>query len=175
MCEYKFGDYILPTDHLSASSLGVFKRCERQYKFRYVDGITLPASYAQASGSILHACLQSYFEGVMAGSRPRADDLGGLAADACENYVDHHETDMTSENRGSLEPTVRSALLDYIESVGKDVVPLATEDGFITKMRCGVPIMGFIDLKLRRGDDVVIGDYKFTGKKWTGSNLVNSL
>ena len=175
MCEYKFGDYILPTDHLSASSLGVFKRCERQYKFRYVDGITLPASYAQAAGSILHACLQNYFDSVLDGHRPTPDEAADLAADACENYVDRHETDMTAEEFSTLKPEVRSALLDYIESVGKDVIPIATEDGFIIKMRCGVPIMGFIDLKLRHGDDIVIGDYKLTAKKWTGSDLVNSL
>ena len=185
--------YEIPRGYLSASSLGTFITCPKQYEFRYVKNLIIPPNAALVTGSVIHKVFETYYKDAMSSSqRLTAEQSAELASDIASDYLKENDIGTTSQEEVSdiqkLAPVITKT---YVDKVARHISPIATEEELRVTMACGVDILGYLDLrhKLEHSEDDVkvaeengielavegIADYKITKKKWTIDKLKNSL
>ena len=185
--------YEIPRGYLSASSLGTFITCPKQYEFRYVKNLIIPPNAALVTGSVIHKVFETYYKDAMSSSqRLTAEQSAELASDIASDYLKENDIGTTSQEEVSdiqkLAPVITKT---YVDKVARHISPIATEEELRVTMACGVDILGYLDLrhKLEHSEDDVkvaeengielavegIADYKITKKKWTIDRLKNSL
>jgi RecB family exonuclease len=176
--------YNLPKPYLSASSINTMLRCPMQFKFRYIDNIILPPNVNMLSGSAVHKSNEFYYEDVIKGYAERMTPkmVGELTQAMMEDMAKEQEYVLAGTEKDQTMAELKNISEAYIENIGQYVTPLAVEEEIRYTSRCGVDILGFIDLSRAPNEleadkniDAVLVDYKITGKKWNGTKLKNSL
>jgi len=184
--------YNLPKPYLSASSIATMLRCPKQFKFRYVDGIILPPNIAMLSGTVVHSAFEEYYKDVLTGSPTRMsqDMVVELAEETLEEKTQEEDIEVRVDDKKLARTHIKNAVDAYIPTVGKYVDPVLVEDEVRYESRCGVEVLGYLDLvrypmeeeqafneKLADDDRIktVVSDYKVTKKKWNINQLINSL
>lgn len=173
----------LPKPYLSASAINSFIRCQMQYKFRYIDGIILPPNASMLGGSAVHAGNEGYFQDILDGGSSRMTPamVAELAQVSMEEMAVEQNCPLEGEYKDVAMKEVAIASASYIENIGQYTEPLAVEEEIHYMSRCGVDILGYIDLSRAPYPhevgitDAVIVDYKFTGKKMALPQVENSL
>lgn len=169
--------YTLPRDHLSASALSMLLRCPRQYEFRYIEQKKEPPRAALIQGSAAHRVFQSYFREVLAGGRRLTpDETGELAALSLDDVLAEREAELSKSEISAIRDTLPGMASDYVKHVAASIEPLAVEEEVRYRSRCGVTILGYLDLRHRTGEaGQTIADYKVTNKRWNLSQLADSI
>lgn len=172
--------YNLPKGYLSASSVSTMLKCPMQFYFRYIEGIVKAPTAALVTGSVAHKAFENYYGMAILDNNNRLTpkEAGEMAAEEYTKYLGETEVDMTQREKDDAKPEVVNVVSHYVDCIGKNVFPVATEKEFKVEMPCGVDILGYIDLEHKiNGDANNIGivDYKITGKKWSMGTLKNSL
>lgn len=181
-----FGDMHLPNkEYFSHSQFSMYRRCPRQFEYRYILGIRQPPGIAMTQGSVIH-------EGAEKTHRHTIEHGTPLSLAAAESVVSDTFDRMKGniEDWGDTKPDrVKEMTLHHFRVYHAQSVPLvrpkAVEEPFAVKVGT-VPMVGFIDLidevMLDRETDVlskgegplvteVVADLKFTGRKWQESKL----
>lgn len=188
--------YNLPKSYLSASSIGTFLKCPKQFEFRYVEGIISPPTAALLAGTAMHTGFEQYYKDILEGTSNRMTSkmVGELAQITLEENAKNQEVELEGEVKDEAMLHVALASESYINNVGKYVEPIAVEEEIRYTSKCGVDILGFIDLTRRpiecestyfenflmqseedQFPSVILNDYKLTNKKWNLNQLSNSL
>ena len=178
--------YEIPNNHFSASSLGMLLRCPMQYKFKYIDGLTIPPGAALITGSAMHRTLETYYRDAMTSSqRLTGKQAAELAVSSLDEVLEEGENTVTADERENAIHDLTGLAETYVDEVARHIVPLAVEEEVHYTAECGVDILAYLDLRRQLNDvkateDGVmdnegICDYKITGRKWTIDQLRNSL
>ncbi len=177
--------YELPRGYLSASSLNMLLTCPKQFEFRYVQGLVIPPGAALVTGSAMHRTLETYYRDAMTSSqRLTGKQAAELAVASLDEVLGEGENTVSGEERETAIHDLTGLAEVYVDTVAKDIVPLAVEEEVRYTAACGVDILAYLDLRrelpsVNRLDDGVVGegicDYKITGRKWTIDKLRNSL
>jgi hypothetical protein len=158
-------------------------RCAKQYEFRYVEGLILPPNVAMLTGTGVHAGNEVYFQDIIDNKQPLLPAQVAEFAIA-EIEAEAAEKDILFEGdiKDNIISVVKNVVEGYLTHVAPMVHPLAVEYEFRYTSRCGVDVMGFIDL-IRAQNDFEqkaglppgsrIVDYKITDKKWAQGKLAN--
>lgn len=178
--------YELPRGYLSASSLNMLLTCPKQFEFRYVKGLIIPPGAALVTGSAMHRTLETYYRDAMTSSqRLTGKQTAELAVSSLDEVLDEGETNVSDEERENAIHDLTGLAETYVDTVAKDIVPLAVEEEVRYTASCGVDLLAYLDLRRQLQnvkphedgvlDDEGICDYKITGRKWTIDKLRNSL
>jgi RecB family exonuclease len=151
--------------HLSASSIGMFRRCPEQFRFRYIQGRKERPGESIVIGSMFHEAIGwNYGQKIESHvDRPVAEVVEYLQDEAVpkvleeEGGADEIAWDSTDAAKGvevarrdSERMTVR-----YHEAVVPRIQPIALEEKlFITHPSLVVPIIGYIDVRSGHEVDV---------------------
>lgn len=168
-----FEDKDLPRRVFSHSQYNTFKRCGRQYEFRYVDGVIMPPGIAMVRGTCVHHGAEYTLTKKMEGVDVSLAE--GLTA------VSDRFDELISDVEDPLEGTEKDEVVRMYEVFHQNGVPninpLEIEKGFAVKAG-GIPIIGFIDIKdgvKLLGEDgpvtPVIADIKTTTTSWSQSKV----
>lgn len=157
----------LDLDHLSPSSLSMFKRCPRQFQQRYIFGRKERPAEAPVIGSAVHAALEYNFEQKILSH----EDVPVAALLDWYSEVGFPTTCVDQEQRGESEilwdtdperarTRGRAMLGEYHNSVSPRIQPTSIEGEFSVDLGAPVPIIGRFDIE--RTESVI--DVK-TGKR----------
>ena len=170
--------YILPRGYLSASSIGTYLRCGYQFKFRYVDGIVSPPNMALTQGTVGHKVFETYYNNVLnGGTRMSPSEAKDAGVDFLEKEIEKNEIKLSPTELNTHIKEVEILSESYVGNIAKDINPISVEDEVRYISRCGVELLGYLDLvhETEDRDEYLIADYKITGKKWNINQLRNSL
>ena len=176
----------LPRGYLSASALGTLLRCPKQFEFRYIHDITSPPSAALVTGKAAHSTYEEYFtDYLQSNTRMTPKMVAELSVTMLDNELEASEFRLKGSEYDDTISDLQDITGSYVEHVGKNIEPVSVEDEFRYITKCGVELLGFLDLKHRLSvedstladENALIGliDYKITSKKWNHSKLANSL
>lgn len=147
-------------ERISATQIGMYGRCQRQWAYRYVLGLKVPPDGGLLVGSGVHHAAEV---GMIHKADTGEDPAPEMAAEAASEYV--HEQCATGEVRmddttpGDLaDKSVRLAVA-WAEQAAPGVVPLEVEQEFTTDI-AGVPVTGRMDVVTATS----IVDWKTAGK-----------
>lgn len=170
--------YILPRDHLSAGSLSILLRCPRKYEYRYIEKITSPPGAALIQGSAAHRAFEGYFHEILnGGGRLTPDQAAELSLMALRDVLEEREAELPATDITAIRDALPGLTKTYVEQVASAITPLAVEEEVRYVARCGVPLLGYLDLRHRKrasGTEGLI-DYKISKKRWALPQLVNSV
>lgn len=179
-----FGDSGLPTkSYFSHSQFGMYKRCARQFEYRYVMGIRQAPGIAMTQGSAIHVGAEKTHKHTLEHGQPLPlAEAVAAVADTFDRLQESIE-DWEDNKPGNVKDlTLHHFRVYYTQATPLIKHPKAVELPF-AKMVGTVPVVGFIDLvdevlipdvlPEKEGPLVseVVTDLKFTGKKWAESKL----
>lgn len=181
-----FGDPQLPNkEYFSHSQFAMYRRCARQFEYRYVLGIRQPPGIAMTQGSVIHAgAEQTHRHTIEHGTPLQLAAAESVISDTFDRMQESIEDWGDNKPSRIKELTLHHFRVYYTQSVPL-VRPKAVEEAFAVKVGT-VPMVGFIDLidevMLDRESDTlvpgegplvteVVADLKFTGRKWVPDKL----
>lgn len=166
----------LPKGYLSASSIGTFLRCPKQFEFRYVYDIISPPSAALVTGKAVHSTLEEYFKDYLQSKkRMNEKETGELSVAILDSTIEEEDFKFSPKEYDETIYEVKDLVENYVKYVACTLEPVAVEKEINYTTDMGVNIIGYIDLEIKKLDALNIIDYKVTSKKWTKNKLVNSL
>lgn len=159
-------------NHVSASSMGTFLRCQRQWRFRYVEGLIQPPGVAMVQGTSLHAGAEYNFAYKMeAHEDAPLDDVLDVARDTFERESERIEQ-WEGDEPGPAKDAAVNLTKVYHAELAPTVQPVAVEREFLlTDDSWTWPVLGYQDVL----DEAGVIDIKTSGKKKTQSELDTSL
>lgn len=156
----KTASELFRTTHLSHSKLQAYLKCPHRFKLEYLDGCESESSREIQLGSVVHAVLAKYLEGIQGQPRifqPTVSDLMGALPDVCQSL--REEGELTHD---ISEGEVSSLLAGFASAMpridGRAIVHVEAEK----RTRLGTfELLSILDLVLRneRGE-VHIVDFK---------------
>lgn len=167
----------LPTDYLSPTQIGMYQRCPRQYRFRYVLGVKRPPGVALVEGKAHHAALQM-------NNRHKIDTgadlpMKNVSEAFCDRFSDESSEveDWEGEKADAVIDRGRKLLKQYLEGFALKYRPEIVEHRLFFDVG-GVPVLGYLDTAGRltgpgRSGKTVI-DYKVSGRKRSKDELEGS-
>jgi len=168
--------YVLPRDHLSASSISTLQKCPKQYEFRYIKGIINPPNAALVTGKVAHKTFETYYnDALTSAQRLTAKQAAELSGDTLEEYRKENEDAMSASEVDDTHKILSDIVYRYVDNVAQFIEPRATEREFKYVTQDGVPVLGYIDLLFNNGGEPAIADYKITSKKMSLGSLTDSL
>lgn len=150
--------YNLPKGYLSASQIKLLFMCGLKYEYRYIKDIHVPSNYAMSIGSAAHKGFEYFYKEKIKGCITSSNDILDYALTELEKHTSVDTKEATI--MGYVVPP-------YIDNVAQNVTPLEVEKEIKYTSKCGVELLGYIDL-LTQG---TICDYKITEKKWDIAKL----
>ena len=183
-------NFILPRPYLSASAISNLLKCQRKFEFDYIENRPRKTSPAQLVGLVGHSTFESYYTDKLKGSYLlTGEQMSELAITFLEDKLLESEFSEPVD-KDALIPSIKNTTTDYINFVGVPTTPKVVEEEIRYKSRCGVEILGYVDL-IREPNEhelaastsqetaappsEILADYKITGKKWPLANLTKSL
>lgn len=180
--------YTLPQGYLSPSQIGMMQRCAYQYYLRYVLGIRRPPGYAAVIGISGHGAFEQYYgDKIRRAPMLNESQLLELAMVIHDEKILELDVPVTVDERDETAQTLGRLINSYVPGVAQYIDPVEVEARLNFLARCGVPVLGFIDLirkpyEIESDPDYAMdygglhmGDHKFTGKKWAPAKIQNSL
>lgn len=156
----------LPVDHLSVSSLNLYRRCPEAFKRKYIDHEPEQPNGKMLVGGAAGAALNQHFGYVI------ERGYGLSTADVLDEYASEwagrtgrEEVQWGSDTAGALKDSGAEALRLYHTLIAPKVVPVSVEREFELSWP-GAPFVltGYLDLETA---DNAICDYKMTGQRWS--------
>lgn len=160
--------------HVSISQVDMFRRCPKQWMFKYVRGYPTNKSAGLTLGTSIHEALAEanlYRQGGIQLNEtvlPRLIDVAKVQAIQDIGDADTTSTEFVWDectDMMTLEQRIESILNTTLPQIeGSTAMPLYVEYEFptIELPSTGIPLMGYIDLVDANG---VVWDYKVSGKK----------
>lgn len=182
-----FEDPGLPHRHIfSPSQYSMYKRCPKQYYFRYVCGMKSKPGVALIQGSSVHKGAEvTHQRTIDTGTPLDLKDAKDAVADTFENRRLEIE-DWEDKDPGMIKDQTLGHFEIYYQTAVPLINPVKVEASFAIKFGT-VPVLGFIDLvdKVKDLEGVteplfenvpvpeveVVSDLKFTGKQWSSQQL----
>ena len=140
----------LPLAHLSASQIGMYQRCGRQYEFRYIKGLKEPPALKPTAGKAGHAGIEAHMRAKMrTGEDPEVNVMLDIF-DASWNAQAPDIELQPEEDLGKTKDYIAWTLRQYHAEAAPNVTPRAIEQEFLLPLRVLdevlPPIKGYIDL-----------------------------
>lgn len=178
-------NYNLPKSYLSASQLKCLFKCERQYYYKYVEGIKSPGNANMLLGSACHRTHEQIYKDKMAGvplitPKQTAElvvfNFDSVAKEAVEN---DGADPIPDKDKDVLYGEIINVEASYVENIVPSVIPIAVELEFIYTSRCGIDLLMYVDLVKQLHEDDAnsrsVIDYKITQKKWNIQTLLSDV
>lgn len=176
----------LPRGYLSASALSTLLRCPKQFEFRYIHDITSPPSAALVTGKAAHSTYEEYFSDYLQSKKRMTPKMvSELSVTMLDTELEASDFKLKAADYDATVADLQDITGSYVQYIGKDIEPISVEDEFRYITKCGVELLGFLDLKHKISVETpatevntsLVGliDYKITAKKWNRSKLTNSL
>lgn len=175
-----FEDFDLPNNgYFSHSQYGMYKRCPRQFEYRYINDLRQPPGIAMTQGSAIHVGAEKTHKHTIEHGNPMGlQEAETHVADTFERLGGYIE-DWGESKKGYVKDLTLHHFRVYYTQAIPVVRPKAVEEAFAVKIG-GIPIVGFIDLidevmidtvPISKSDNKVcmtevVTDLKFTGRKW---------
>ena len=152
-------------DHLSATQINMFLRCERQWYYRYVQGIRIPPPGAVILGGAYHDGVEhAYRVRMEEGELPSAEDCQDVFRAAFDQHIEEEEEiDWGDDHPGVLIDRGVELVKLYVDNVAPQVDPVAVEAGF--SLPYEIPVIGFIDLVADEGGSKSIIEHKTSRRR----------
>jgi hypothetical protein len=154
--------------HVSATQLGMYRRCPRQWAFRYVLGLKNPPDGGLVVGSGVHAAAEIGMKAKMdGGGNPKPDDSASLAADYVAGEFKNGEVSLEEgQKQGDLVDKAARVASMWAGLAAPAVNPISVEDRFDVEI-AGITVTGRLDVTTK---DVVI-DWKTSGRSPNADDL----
>jgi len=166
--------------HLSATSIGMFRRCPEQFRHRYILGEKERPGEALVVGSAFHEGLEFNYEQKMASfvDRPTAEVVEYLQDVGVPKVIEEHggEDNIAwdkdpAKGVETLRRDSERILIRYHEQVVPRIQPVALEEElFIRHASLPVPIIGYIDV--RAGSEVHFDNGP--GGEWIADRVIDT-
>jgi len=151
--------------HLSATQIGMFLRCERQWYYRYVEGLRVPPPGALILGGAYHDGVEHALSVKLeTGSLPPVDECLDAYRDAWEHQLNvEEEIDWGEDAPSVLLDHGASLVGEYVKGVAPGIEPVAVEAGF--SLPYDIPVVGFVDLVHESKNGPVLVEHKTSKRK----------
>ena len=135
-------------NHLSASSIDTFQRCQLQWYHRYVLGERQPPSIALVQGGSVHKSAEyEYAYKLEAGEDAPLDECLDVARDTFELEAEQVEDWEGTKPSAVLDETVNLARL-YREELAPAVMPVSVErEILLSDESWPWPLLGYVDVE----------------------------
>lgn len=127
--------------------------CGLKYEFRYVKEMYVQSNWNMSVGSAAHKGFEYFYSEKIKGCNTKSDVVLDYAITELGKHVKVDTPEAT---------IMGYVVTPYIDKVAQSITPLEVEKEIKYTSKCGVDILGYIDL-LTPG---AICDYKITEKKW---------
>lgn len=158
----------LPSGHISATQLEMFRRCPKQYEFRYVEGLKIPPGGSLVVGISTHRGLElDLAQKRLTGDNWPTKQVLEATASAFDDVVEEAKSafgsvDWDEADPGAEKDSCLDAVGNYHQSVAKAIEPTAVEQSFEMKFNgVAFTLVGRIDVE-HKGETVI--DFKTTKK-----------
>lgn len=141
---------------LSATQIGMWLRCPRQYYFRYIEGLKIPPSGVMKQSSVFHlAAEKNYIQKVSSRVDLPTDELTDYYADQFDVEFQREEVKLNAgETTGALKDQGIDIVKTYAAGIAPHVQPVEVESKFEITIGRGdeqVLLKGVIDVVDERG------------------------
>ena len=170
---------VQPRDHISYSSINLFRQCSLRYYFKYVEG--LPEEKTSASfvfGRAIHRAVEFHFRELLSGGEgSNLDTLLGEFQAGWDEQPPETITYPKSESRDSLGRLADRLLRAFLDSdpsrpVGRII---GIEEELRGRLIDGVPdLLARLDLLTETDDAITITDLKTARSAWSGQQVDDS-
>jgi hypothetical protein len=159
----RLSSFRLPTDHLSATQLGVAVTCPEQYRLRYLLREPERLNVEKLIGSAFHQALAANWDWkIHNGSDLNQDDAWTSYQDAWDSTIESEGEPEWKQTPDSLLHTSELMLSSYMTDVAPTISPISTEAWFSERLpSIPVPVVGAIDLETTS----LVKEVKTTGQK----------
>ncbi|MCL4473533.1 MAG: PD-(D/E)XK nuclease family protein [Actinobacteria bacterium] len=158
--ETKPESYVL--EHVSPSQLNMWMRCQKQWRFRYIDGLIIPTAAQLLLGSAYHSGLEfNYTNKIESKEDMPADEVIGAFADKFEARADSEEIDWRDSKPGEVLDRGVALTRCHMQTRAPEIQPVEVETRKSITLPSGIELLAILDLKDDRG---IIRDHK-TGKR----------
>lgn len=155
----------LPKDHISYSQINMFKRCARQYYYRYMEGLIIPPKWIMCAGSAGHETMEfnNLFK-MKHGIDEKVSTVIEYFANEWEVQKEKNEDIIYGKVKpGEVVSKMKQPIVQYFTNGNfYEDIPIAVEKEFALSFEgIDTTIVGTIDVEYEFGPF----DYKFSQKK----------
>jgi len=160
-------------DHVSYTQFGMWQRCPRQWKYRYVDGLRIPPGGAQIEGRCYHKSVEVNFVQKVASFKdlPVEDCLDAFATEWDKNLSEEEFIDWEDRNPGAIKDEGYSLVSEYMVVQAPRVQPLEVEEWYISEV-AGAKFVIRIDLM---DDTGTVIDHKTAKRSYNQADVDKDL
>ena len=161
----------LDIEHISATQIGMYQRCPRQWAYRYVLKVKSPPDAAILCGSGMHHAAEvGMLEKSVTGENPKPDDSADAARDYVANEFAAGEVVLSQKDtRGGIVDKAVRLTRKWAEDAAPLVEPVGVEQSFDTEIS-GIKVIGRFDVVT----DSSIIDWKSSSRKPARAQIANS-
>jgi len=150
-------------NHISATQINMFLKCQAQYEFRYIEGLKSPPGAALTLGSCFHGATgKNYEQKIESHEDMKINDV----CDIFSTHFDHARHDTAwgeDEEPGDVKDSGILTLKEYQSVIAPEVQPIQVEMKFnIVFSNLETDFLGYIDLV---DDTEQIRENKTTSRK----------
>ena len=164
----------LPKNHVSYSQINMFKRCPRQYYYRYIEDRIIPPKWIMPAGKAGHKAMEYNNNSKMkTGINVKQNEVIEFFANAWKEETASYEKIMYGDMKpGDVVTLMKQPINKYFDD-GTFIhdVPIAVEREFALQFEdIDTTVVGTIDVEFEPG----IYDYKFSQKSPSINTIANS-
>ena len=161
----------LNIDHVSATQIGMYQRCPRQWAYRNILKVKSPPDAAILCGSGMHHAAEiGMLDKAKTGNDPKPSDAEDAARDYVRDEFLSGEVILSEKDtRGGITDKAGRLSRKWAEDAAPLVQPLHVEEEFDTVIE-GVKVVGRFDVVT----ETSIVDWKSSGRAPVRTNLTNS-
>ena len=179
-----FLDPALPRGYISPSQFNMFRRCPKQWYYRYVVGLVQPPNVAMTRGSAIHKGVEVTHKKTIETGTPASIEEGVTAVEELFEKDSEQIEDWEETSKGAAKDSSIRGFKVYYRDAVPLIHPVKAEHPFAIKVG-SVPVFGKIDLVDRVIDTEmslendpenprkveVVSDLKTAEKTWTDQKL----
>jgi hypothetical protein len=155
----------LPKDHISYSQINMYKRCPKQYYFRYFEDRIIPPKWIMVAGKAGHNTMEFNNKYKMeSGHDEKISTVIDYLANSWDEEKDKHETITYSKIKpGEVVSKISKPVIKYFtDGAFERDIPTGVEKEFRLNFEgIDTEVMGYIDVEYEDG----VYDYKFSQRK----------
>src|SRR3972149_1194965 len=100
--------------YLSSTSIDMFRRCPKQWYFRYIEGRKIPPGGAIVKGVVLHDIVRCDLQSLISDGLLLCEDtLLDMCSDGIDHYLSEHDVVNDFKSGGGLKDDSIKALLSH--------------------------------------------------------------
>ncbi len=165
-------------EHLSHTQISMFRRCARQYYFRYIKGLIIPTAHMLTLGSSYHRALAENFkQKIISKADLPVDDIMQAFSDDWNKRIKNDDIDWGDQKPGMIKDTGISLVKKYQEDIAPGIQPIKVEHKIELLLpeetEVDIPIIGYVDLTDEGlNNQLPLGEieHKTSSKHWNQSD-----